>query len=777
MIKFRGLMAPTEVPTGDGRIFATGKLTHRPLPIPLLVRFGSGGHENATVVGKVTRIFDGPGGYWYEGEFLDPLIVPEVPKAVYMIQEKVMGPSVDLDRDFTVEAIKHPLRPDKKAGLFREGNIIGVTLVPMPAFYQVHMSLVHQDEPEKATLARETLLASAGVDISQFVSFTINGDSWKSWPIAPRDYKFDADDAVKRIAYWAGIGSREPNIDRYASAFLWRNGDQVGDSLAQDSFRLPLADVINGQLHLIYHAAYSAAALLSGAHGGLPNIPDQDKAAAVPVINEIYAACAAAFNDSNLISPFQERQMQAAIDSNEEDCGCQEMSTININVADGTLTFPSGDDNVIVDFNMAKIKAGVKLPYGPADEADYADPGYQADGVHRYPLNTEQRVRAAWSYINVASNAAEYTAEQLEKIKDKIKAAAEKYGIQISEEGPSAHTGDAKALLASVAPLAPPAAWFSDPRLDGPTKLTITADGHVFGHLARWKVCHVGIGNSCVMAPKSRMNYSLFRQGNVVCDDGSMAPVGKITLGTGHAHEKWGIMPSREHYDNTGWAAAVVNVGEDRHGIWVNGSLTTTMTPEKVAELRAAALSGDWRAVNGNLELIAALAVNNPGFPIYREQDNRAFSLMAVGVIGQDDEGQFGMGRKHGDDDEFIDAEEVEILDEDADGDVDGDDDEDEEEFASDEEEFAADDEEYDEEDVEEDDEEEDVDPEMAARLARLEDIDLELEEHNQEKRAALLAAIDAEREQLAEPKSGKLTPENEIFIQYNARFQALQEE
>ena len=465
--------------------------------------------------------------------------------------------------------------------------------------------------------------------------------------------------------------------------------------------------------------------------------------------------------------------MQASIVADEEDCGCQDMSTININVADGTFSFPStGND---IEFNMGKIKAGVKLPYGPPEEADYADPGMRADGIHRYPLNSADRVRSAWAYINVASNAAEYTAEQLEKIKNKIKAAAKKHGIEISDDDGemSAAPQDPAALLASVAPLAPPAAWFSDPRLPEPTKLTIDKDGHVFGHLARWKVCHVGIGNSCVIAPKSRMNYSLFRQGNVVCDDGSMAPVGKITLGTGHASEKWGVMPSRDHYDNTGWAAAVVNVGEDRHGIWVNGSLTTTMTPEKVAELRAAALSGDWRAVNGNLELIAALAVNNPGFPIYREQDSRAFSLMAVGVIGQDDEGQFGMGRNHSDDDEIIDVEEVEDL-EDADEVEEDEEIEDEdEEFASDEEEFAVAD---DEEEVE-DDEEEEVDPELAARLARLEDIDLELEEHNQEKRAALLAAIDEEREQLAEPKSGKLTPENEIFIQYNARFVELPEE
>ena len=35
--------------------------------------------------------------------------------------------------------------------------------------------------------------------------------------------------------------------------------------------------------------------------------------------------------------------------------------------------------------------------------------------------------------------------------------------------------------------------------------------------------------------------------------------------------------------------------------------------------LRALTPSGDWRGVNGNLELVSILAVNTPGFPVARE--------------------------------------------------------------------------------------------------------------------------------------------------------------
>ncbi len=406
-----------------------------------------------------------------------------------------------------------------------------------------------------------------------------------------------------------------------------------------------------------------------------------------------------------------------------------------------------------------------KEPYG---DVSYADPGFR-EGTKRYPIDTPEHVRAAIAYLSKPKNAGFYTKDQLKKMWVRIKKAADKYGIEVSyDTGEMAvedlSMEDPAVLLASVAPLAPPAAWFSNPNLKAPTPLTIDDDGHVFGHLAQWKVCHVGVGNKCVMAPKTRTNYQLFKVGTVRTDDGKAVPIGKITLGTGHASDRWGIMPSREHYDNTGWAAAVVNVGEDRHGIWISGSLTTTMTPERIAELRASSLSGDWREVNYNLELIAALAVNSPGFPIYREQGGQAFSLMAVGVIGQEEEDMQG---------EFSDEEMEEAtgfnMKDKHDDDVEEPD------------EIAA------EEDVEDVlDEEDDEDAEMSARIDRWNLIEEELEEHQHDRRAAQLAAIDDERMALAQKSERQAVPagavsptaeDDAVFIQYNARFQALAQE
>jgi HK97 family phage prohead protease len=72
-----------------------------------------------------------------------------------------------------------------------------------------------------------------------------------------------------------------------------------------------------------------------------------------------------------------------------------------------------------------------KKPYG---DVSYADPGYQEDGKKRYPLDSEEHCRAAWSYINQEKNAAKYSPDQLKRIKGRIKAAGKRYGMEFSDE-------------------------------------------------------------------------------------------------------------------------------------------------------------------------------------------------------------------------------------------------------------------------------------------------------------------------------------------------------
>ncbi len=181
-----------------------------------------------------------------------------------------------------------------------------------------------------------------------------------------------------------------------------------------------------------------------------------------------------------------------------------------------------------------------------------------------------------------------------------------------------------------------PSEWFQNPELSGPTALTVTDEGRVFGHLAQWGVCHIGFDGVCVDPPKSATDYAYFLTGEVDTDAGPV-PVGNITIDGPHAPLGMKARPAMAHYDNTCTVVADVTCGEDDHGIWVAGWVRPGTPEDKVYALKASGgLSGDWRTVNGHpKELIAALAVNSGGFPVPRVgvENGTQVSLVAAGCV------------------------------------------------------------------------------------------------------------------------------------------------
>lgn len=174
-------------------------------------------------------------------------------------------------------------------------------------------------------------------------------------------------------------------------------------------------------------------------------------------------------------------------------------------------------------------------------------------------------------------------------------------------------------LIASAAPVAPPKEWFDQFDLEGPTPLTITADGRVFGHLATWDSCHRSqeFSNTCVKPP-SDPTPEFFHLGEVETAEGEMLPVGTLTVGGGHAARNKSLYAAIEHYDNVATQAAVVQAHEDKWGIGVFGALVPDASPAQVAALRRSPLSADWRKERGRYRLVAAHAVNTPGYPVPR---------------------------------------------------------------------------------------------------------------------------------------------------------------
>lgn len=215
--------------------------------------------------------------------------------------------------------------------------------------------------------------------------------------------------------------------------------------------------------------------------------------------------------------------------------------------------------------------------------------------------------------------------------------------IDVAPAAVSASAGDvmyvgpsAEAVAASASAADPPASWFQDPQLDGPTPLTVDDDGRLYGHVATWGTCHIGWEGVCVDPPVSESGYAYFATGELKCPDGCQVPVGQVTMDTDHPDTRGVTRREAErHYADTGLVVADIAVGEDEHGIWAAGAVRPSVMEdaERLRALRACGLSGDWRRIGGNLELIAVLAVNTPGFPVARVASGRQQALVAAGAV------------------------------------------------------------------------------------------------------------------------------------------------
>lgn len=67
-------------------------------------------------------------------------------------------------------------------------------------------------------------------------------------------------------------------------------------------------------------------------------------------------------------------------------------------------------------------------------EHTYGDVQFADSTNNTYPIDTEEHVRAAWSYIHKKANAGKYDAGEVKTIKARIKRAGAKYDIDFSEE-------------------------------------------------------------------------------------------------------------------------------------------------------------------------------------------------------------------------------------------------------------------------------------------------------------------------------------------------------
>lgn len=574
-------------PTGDGRQFDDGALSHRDLPLPLrYVASDSGGHANAVIVGHISHIGKEKDGLLpAKGEFYDDESWPEdvrnaATSAMKFTQNKVIGPSVDLDQA-EMERVPEPkayaawqkeqrgkMKAAKMAHAAASGGDCGCGTPEMAAeeYAGPHLKLVRSGRVASATLVHIPAFA----ELAGHAQLT---------PIDSSDPNVDGTTASLKIE----------NDEEWAAAV------QIGRLLGQTDEEI--ADEYARKKKLDPEKAKG-------------NQDDEEFGSGIWLTDDEFEE----FARKKLPRPNKANQPEMQGTDGEQGQG-------GGGIGGGTYAAPD------------VTKAGVR---NKLDDADFVDP----EG-RRFPIASCADVQDAVSSYGRANPKIPYA-----KFKARLTAIAKRKGCDLPE---SWKAGEKMAsLMAAAAPSAPPKAWFDDPKLDGPTPLHITDDGRVYGHVAVWDTCHVGIGNSCVKPPRSNTSYAYFHTGEVVTAEGDRVPVGRLSYGGGHAAPNLGYRAAAEHYDSTSHLGATVRAGEDAYGIWVAGSVVPDADDEAIRVMRATPLSGDWRRIGGNLEMMAALHVNTPGFPIPRElvasaisgfpeDDEIVLSLTAAGALPRDE--------------------------------------------------------------------------------------------------------------------------------------------
>jgi hypothetical protein len=94
--------------------------------------------------------------------------------------------------------------------------------------------------------------------------------AFQDLPLADRDRKWDGSAAEKRVRAWADAQG-EPN-QKYRDAHIWYDSDKKDNFT---SYKLLVADVIDGHLVAVPRGVFAAAAVMQGSRGGA-NLPEKD---------------------------------------------------------------------------------------------------------------------------------------------------------------------------------------------------------------------------------------------------------------------------------------------------------------------------------------------------------------------------------------------------------------------------------------------------------------------------------------------------------------------
>lgn len=98
------------------------------------------------------------------------------------------------------------------------------------------------------------------------------------------DQEWDSGAAIKRVKDWASDSDGNIDFGKYKKAFFWVDSES-GDK--QGYYKLPFADIIDGELKAVWRGVAAAKGALTGTRGGV-NISDEDKTSVHAAISTYY---------------------------------------------------------------------------------------------------------------------------------------------------------------------------------------------------------------------------------------------------------------------------------------------------------------------------------------------------------------------------------------------------------------------------------------------------------------------------------------------------------
>lgn len=213
--------------------------------------------------------------------------------------ESVLGTVVDAREDdyglWFVAALSRSERAQSVMKMVQDGHLSALSIAFTPVKTDYKDGIRYIQEVKLYEISLVVLPANEFAQVTRVKAVV----PFQDWPLAPRDYSWDASAAEKRFREYSG--SEEAPTPSYKKFFLWYDSEKPD---LFGSYKLPIVDIVDGKPKAVPRAVFAAAAAIQGARGGV-DIPESDVSGVKNHIARYYEKMRKEFGDENIIPPWE----------------------------------------------------------------------------------------------------------------------------------------------------------------------------------------------------------------------------------------------------------------------------------------------------------------------------------------------------------------------------------------------------------------------------------------------------------------------------------------